>query len=271
MKRFDPTYAVNTYSYTLSSRAVDCVRHLAQLGVDKIELMMAPTHFWVDATTAQIAELRGALATEGVAALSMNASHMDLNLASASPEMRQYTMALNEGMIRIAGELGIKGFIVGPGKPNPLHPLPHAVLEGYFFKALDRLLPLAQACGVQLWVENMPFSFLKTVQLIDTSLASYGATEIGLCYDVANAHFIGARPEDDIIFLANKIDLIHISDTGTDVFKHDAIGLGTVDFAAIAAALTRIDYQQPIALEIISATPDHDLVTAAQYLKNLST
>ena len=51
-------------------------------------------------------------------------------------------------------------WIVGPGKANPLFPMPRDRMVSYFYRALDKLAPLARQVGTRLFIENMPFAFL---------------------------------------------------------------------------------------------------------------
>ncbi|HMB47638.1 MAG TPA: hypothetical protein VKN63_05125 [Afifellaceae bacterium] len=40
-------FGINTYSYTQSMGAADCLNHLADLGARTIELMFYPDHLWI--------------------------------------------------------------------------------------------------------------------------------------------------------------------------------------------------------------------------------
>src|SRR5690606_38607033 len=159
-------------------------------------LMIMPGHLWPTDGEGALQDLRNAL--DGHTLTTLNTSNLDINVAAAAEEMRDYSTTLLRRFIRLAGTLCAKGFVLGPGNANPLFPLPGATLEGYFFKALDKLLPVAREAGVGLWVENMPFAFLPEAAGIMGALARYGADEIGVCYDLANAHFIGEGPGDGL-------------------------------------------------------------------------
>ena len=76
--------------------------------------------------------------------------------------MRAYTLDLLTKFVRCAGELGAGGIIIGPGKPNPLFPMPRERMISHFYRALDVLAPLARQVGTKLLIENMPFAFLPT-------------------------------------------------------------------------------------------------------------
>ena len=259
-------FSLNTYSYTLSVGALECIRHLAGLGARQFELMLYPGHLWVDSAPSDVADIRRFMQSEGLSFTSTNTVNVDLNIAGASAEMRRHSLSLVERFIRLTGELGAPAFILGPGKPNPLLAAPFEQMRDYFLHALDRLVPVARQSNVELWVENMPFSFLPDLDGILNVLDAYGEPAIGICYDVANAHFIGEDPAQGIRRLGNRMKLMHISDTTRQTYLHAAIGAGDIDFAAVGRAVGEMGLERNPVLEIISPSPDRDLFSAPAQL-----
>ena len=137
----------------------------------------------------------------------------------------------------MAGDLGVPGVVLGIGKGNPLFPAPTERLTGYFFEALDVLLPLAGKAGTELWVENMQFSFIGDANTLMAMLDDYGSDEIGFVYDVANAHFIGEDITEGLKTVKDRLKLVHLSDTNQKIYRHDPIGGGDLNFTPIPAAL----------------------------------
>lgn len=257
MKAHNAAFAVNLYSYTLSHKALDAVRSLAERGFTAFELMMYPGHLWpAECDAAARREMRSFFETNRLAITTLNMPNVDLNVAGAAQEMRDYTLGLLRGVVELAGDLGAPGVVIGPGKPNPLFPAPAERLMGHFYKALDVLEPLAQRCGTALYVENMPFAFLPGIDALLAALDRYGNDRIGVVYDVANAHFIDEDVGAGLRKARRRLEVVHLSDTGQKVYRHDLIGLGTVDFAAIPAVLAEIDFTRRPVLEIIA--PDAD-------------
>lgn len=261
-------FACNTYSYTFSHAADRCVAHLADLGFSEFELMVYPGHLWPgDATTCRaLAEL---VRSRGLRIVSLNMPNVDVNIAGAAAEMRRYSLDLLERSVTLAGELGASGVVIGPGKANPLFPAPIERLTGYFFTALERLLPLARKAGTALWVENMPFAFLPTVEGLMAALARFGAAEIGVVYDAANGHFIDEDVAGGLRACRDRLKLVHLSDTDQHTYKHAAVGTGTVPFQRIPAVLAEIGHTRRPMLEIISADADGDILASAVQLTRL--
>jgi sugar phosphate isomerase/epimerase len=263
------TFGINTYSYTQSMSAAECLRHLAGLGVRAFEVMFYPGHLWITDDAQTLRELRRIIDENGLALTTLNTPNIDLNIAAGTSEMRQHSVGLNSAFVRMAGELQAKALILGPGKANPLFPLPNETLEGYFFEALDTLLPLAETSGVELWIENMSFAFMPDAEGIMSSLGRYGANALKVCYDVANAHFIGEDPVAGLELVKSRLELVHLSDTTRSVYRHDPVGWGDVDFSRIPEALAAVGHDRRPVLEIISGDADADLAKSVEALVKL--
>ena len=263
-------FGANTYSYMRSHDAAACVTRLAELGFAEFELMVHPGHLWpADMSGGKRAELRRLIARNGWTLTSLNMPNIDINVAAAAPGMRGYSLALLEDTVRLAGELGARGVVIGPGKANPLFPADASELIGHFYAALDRLGPIAAASGTALWVENMPFAFLPGVGELMDALDRYGNDALRIVYDIANAYFIDEDFCAGLQRCRARLALVHLSDTGRQAYRHDAVGLGTVPFGEVTGALAAIGYRARPMLEIISRDPDRDIVVSAEALARL--
>jgi sugar phosphate isomerase/epimerase len=211
-------------------------------------------------------ELRRFIESNGLTVTTLNMPNIDLNVAGASAEMRAYTLANLRGVVQLAGDLGVPGVVIGPGKANPLFPAPTERLMGYFYAALDELEPAAQKAGTALYVENMPFAFLPGIDALMQALDRYGNDRIGIVYDVANGYFINEDIGAALRKCRSRVKIVHLSDTNQKVYKHDAVGLGTVDFAPIPGYLSEIGYNRKPILEIIAANADRDIDDSAAKL-----
>lgn len=270
MQRNAQPFAINTYSYTMRFSARDCLVHLAAQGFTEFELMMYPGHLWpADTDAAQRRELKRFVVGRGLKVVTLNMPNIDMNVAGAAAEMRDYTLAILKQIVELAGDLGAPGVVIGPGKHNPLFPAPRERLTGYFFKALDVLSPLADKVGTALCVENMPFAFLPDAESLMTTLDRYGNDRIGVVYDVANAEFIKEDLATGFRRVAKRLRLVHLSDTGHQVYRHDPVGRGAVDFAAIPAMIREVDHRMTPMLEIISSDADRDIPDSVERLLGL--
>lgn len=257
-------FGCNTYSYMRSHSAEACLARLADFGFEEFELMVHPGHLRpAELTAAQRSAIRRMMQQRGLQLTALNMPNIDINVAGAAAEMRAYSLNLVSETVRLAGELGARGVVIGPGKANPLFPAPAAELSGHFFAALDKLCPIAKKAGTALWVENMPFAFLPAIGQLTDALKRYGNDAVRVVYDIPNAYFIGEDFADGLRQCRERLALVHLSDTGRQVYRHDPVGLGTVPFADVPRALAAVGYTARPMLEIISRDPDRDIVASA--------
>jgi L-ribulose-5-phosphate 3-epimerase len=257
-------FGCNSYSYMRSHSAAACLARLADLGFREFELMVHPGHLWpAELSAEQRSALRRMMDQRGLQLTALNMPNIDINVAGAAAEMRAYSLNLLSDTVRLAGELGARGVVIGPGKANPLFPADASELIGHFFHALDRLCPVAAAAGTALWVENMPFAFLPAIGELMSALNRYGNDAVRIVYDIANAHFIGEDFAAGLQQCRERLALVHLSDTGQRAYRHDPVGCGTVPFAAVPRALAAVDYTARPMLEIVSRDPDRDIVASA--------
>ena len=257
-------FGCNTYSYMRSHSAEACLARLADFGFQEFELMVHPGHLWpAELSAEQRSALRRMMDQRGLQLTALNMPNIDINVAGAAAEMRAYSLNLLNETVRLAGELGARGVVIGPGKANPLFLAPAAELIGHFFAALDRLCPVAAAGGTALWVENMPFAFLPEIGQLTDALKRYGNDAVRIVYDIANAHFIGEDFAAGLQQCRDRLALVHLSDTGAQVYRHDPIGLGSVPFADVPRALHAAGYTARPMLEIVSRDPDRDIIASA--------
>ena len=260
-------FAINTYSYTLSHTAKGCLTHLAEQGYTDFELMMYPGHLWpADMDKGARDDLQRHIAARDLHVITLNMPNIDLNIAAAAAEMRAYTLGLLRGVVELAGDLEVPGVVIGPGKSNPLFPAPRERLLGYFFSALDELAPLAEKAGTEIYVENMPFAFLPDAESLMAALDQYGNDRIGVVYDVANGVFIKEDLAEGLRRVRDRLRLVHLSDTGLSVYRHDPVGLGVVPFSEIPRALRDVGYTELPMLEIISQAADKEIRESADKL-----
>ena len=263
-------FAVDTYSYTLRWPAHECLRHLAQRGFREFELQMYPGHLWpahIDKPARR--EFKDFLAANGLIVTTLNMPNIDLNIAAATDEMREMTLRILRQVVELAGDLGAEGVIIGPGKANPLLPMPYDQLLEHFYRGLDELLPLAEAACTSIFVENMPFAFLPSVRELLDALEAYGDSSIGVVYDVANGHFVKEDIPSALRACASRLRAIHLSDTDQTVYRHATVGLGTVDFRVLPPVLDDIGFTRRPILEIIAQDPDDAIERSARDLHSL--
>jgi len=209
------------------------------------------------------------LAANDLAVTTLTLPSIDINVAAATSEMRSMSLDMLAQVIELAGDLGAEGVVIGPGKANPLLPLPFEDLINHFYNALDELLPVAESACTSIFVENMPVAFLPGMRDVVNALDAYGDASIGVVYDVANGHFIKEDIADALRACAPRLRAIHLSDTGQDSHRHAAVGLGSVDFHVLPDVLEQIDFTRRPILQIIAGDPDDAIEDSARRLHSI--
>ncbi len=142
--------------------------------------------------------------------------------------------------------------------PPFIYPEPNSNVANHFKVGSD---------GTALFVENMPFAFLPQASELLAVLDQYGDPNIGMVYDVANGHFIKEDVALAIRSCARRLQVVHLSDTTRQVYRHDAIGLGSVDFSVVPPALREIGFTRRPVLESIDAEPDTSIECSVRRLQ----
>ena len=100
-------------------------------------------------------------------------------------------------------------------------------------------------------------------------LSEINHPNVGIVYDVANGYYAGEDPAQELRQLEGVLDLVHLSDTGRDEWRHDPIGTGGIDFSSVSEALGQIGFDGLSVMEIISPNPDRDLMKSWEILAKL--
>lgn len=261
------SFGVNTYPYMFRGPVVECLEGLTGQGFLAFEAMVYPGHLWpAETNKAGRQAVKRFCEREGARILSLNLPNLDINIGAADTGMRRLSINLIKSVVQLAGDLDVPCVMIGPGKSNPLFPLPFERMTGYLFEALDVLCPVARSCGTSLAIENLPIAFLPDAPALIGALNSYGDPDIGIVYDAANATFYGENPADGLRLVQSRLRLLHVSDTARDIYRHGPIGTGAVDFAQLPPVLREVGYRQPTVLEIISTNPEADIPAGAEAL-----
>ena len=121
----------------------------------------------------------------------------------------------------------------------------------------------------------MPFAFIPDADGLMQALDRYGRDDIGVVYDVANGHFIKEDLADAIRRCRKRLKLVHLSDTGQQVYRHDRIGTGDVPFQKVPPVLLEVGYLRRPMLEITEKPRRSHIVsteklTAMGYIRTCS-
>jgi sugar phosphate isomerase/epimerase len=250
---------VNTMSFMWRTPVREALETLARAGYGRFEVMAQRPHFDPMMERSEALAFCRFLRDAGLTVETINMPSLDQNLASGTPEMRDYSVRLFERLIGVAEAIGVPALIVVTGRVNPLIVPPRNDLEGWFAEAFGRVLRAAESSGVRLLLENLPMGVHPRADQLIGFADRIDHPLVGICYDIANAHFIGEDTAAGLRQVGTRLGIVHLSDTGRQAWRHDPVGQGTCDFAGFGATLREIGYAGTSMLEIVSERPLEDV------------
>jgi deoxyribonuclease-4 len=253
-------FGAHTFGFVWQMDAEAALTALGEAGFRQVQLMASPPHFdpWC-ADTERTKRLRAIIEKYNLSVIALDLASNDINLASPADAARDFAVDSYCRAIDRGAELGARSICVGSGRRHPLLPDVNARLMDRYRAAFARVRDKAAACRLTFLLENHPQGLLAKADTIAQVLADEADDTTQVIYDVANAHAANETPGDGIAHLGHRIAIIHLSDAPPGEWRHDPIGSGTIDFAAIAEALRREAFAGPVVLEILSNAPLQDL------------
>lgn len=243
---------INTFSYLWSSTAIEAIAELTDNGYKTFEVPISSPHCWPDElSAADRATTKTRLADYGATIRSLNAGGYDVNLASPGANMRRKSIEHIKSVIDLAVEWNATEVVISPGTRRPIISPPLDKTYEWLYESLGVLLPLAKQAGTRLLMENTPYCFTPTIEEMAGVVSTVNDNMLKIVWDVANAAFIEDDPVAGLRAHHESIGLVHISDTGVDVWGHDPIGTGVVDWDSLGDAVEATCGINNVVLEII--------------------
>ncbi len=238
--------------------ALDAV---AAAGFSQTEIVGQSPHMDPPPTGSALSALRQRLARCGLRVRTVHGP-MRRNVPGAPDEEWRREILVNlVDHLRCASELAAEGMVVHP-VPNPMFvsdpdasDLPNR-MRSAFVRSLDELVPVAQATGVRLLFENLPYDCdypLLSLAELREAIEPYPAEAAGLIIDTGHAIITGHDPADEIRAAGNRLWGTHLQDTDGTEDCHWMPGDGVTDWNAVRAALEEIGYAGPWTFEIGSS------------------
>ncbi len=243
---------INTFSYLWKTSAIDAIAELADSGYTIFEVPISSPHCWPNEISAtERSATRARLTEYGAEIRSLNAGGFDLNLASPAASMRRKSIEHITSVIELAEEWNAAEIVISPGTRRPMISPSLEQVHGWLYESLDVLIPLAKKAGTRLLFEQTPYCFTPTIETLAHVVRMVDDDALKIVYDVANAAYIGEDPVAALLAYQELIPLVHISDTGTDVWGHDPIGTGVIDWQALGRAVDATLGVDNVVLEVI--------------------
>jgi sugar phosphate isomerase/epimerase len=175
--------------------------------------------------------------------------------------------------IRLAVALGAGTVSLQPGGPTIGTALDREEAGRRFAEGIQAALPAAREHEVTLAIEPEPGLFIQTTAEYRQWKAKFFAEEplVRMNFDVGHAFCVGEDPAAVAREMAGEFVHVHLEDIAeTRVHQHLVPGEGTIDFAALFAALDEAGYDGWVTVELYPFLDDAAGV-ARRAMKNLST
>jgi len=259
------------YTYLWDCSLKESLKRIKEIGFKHIELMTTPPHFWPrQFTKEQRRSARNLLERLDLVLTAVNPTFLDINLASPNPGMREESIKQIKDQITLAHDLGAEIIVIIVGRRHALLAPPVEVVWKKFAReSVLRCVEHAERKKVIFGLENGPSLFIDRTERMQFVLKQVKSPWMKFVYDVANASMVESivpgleRIKDQLVH-------VHLSDTDGKKWTHSAVGLGTIDFEAIAKKLKEIQYSGVSILETTHAEdPDGGILRSVKKLTSL--
>ena len=234
---------------------------IAEAGFPQAEIQGKEPHVGVPPTGRDLAEFRARVEGRGLRARTVHAPSGRAVLGAPDEAWCRENVALFESYIRFAGAVGATDIVIHP-IPNPIFvpnaddpELPRIILDA-IPRSLDDLVPAAEAAGVRMNLENLPYECdypYRTMRELRPLVDRYPEGQVGLVLDSGHVGLLGMDPAEEIHAAGPRLKGTHLHDVDFDQpdGDHRAPTHGGFDWDSIRSALSEVGYEGPRTFEVI--------------------
>ncbi|MFL6460019.1 MAG: sugar phosphate isomerase/epimerase family protein [Nitrososphaeraceae archaeon] len=185
-------------------------------------------------------------------------------------QLRELRIQHTINCLRLANKIGAKNISTEPGGPieagndnkynnndfknntnNKRSSYDLEALQEFFVNGIVRTSKVAEEYGVKILVEPEPGLLLQNSEQFLKFIKNINSHYVGLNFDMGHFFCVREDPAALIYNLAEHIGHFHLADIAhTRVHNHLIPGQGSVDFASIFKAISEINYQGFITVEL---------------------
>lgn len=269
-------YSTNAYvKYSL----LDSLDKIAQLGFQGVEIMCDQPHLYPpEYEGAALDAVKHALERNKLKPTNLNSFTLfavgDTYLPSwieADADRRRIRADHTLACLEIAAFLGCENISVPPGGPLEKGMSRKEALA-LFHQGLDRVLPKAEALGVQLLIEPEPDLLMERTAEIKPFVQEIQSSAVGINFDIGHFYCAGEDPAAALEELFEWVGHMHIEDIASSrAHQHLIAGQGAIDFVTVFKAIQQLGYNRDISLELYPYvdTPDQAGAESLAHLKPL--
>jgi sugar phosphate isomerase/epimerase len=249
---------VTTYNHLWRYNLKETLERIARLNFHVIELMTTCPHAWpIDLDKDKRSELRELLGSCDLQVKAVNPTFGDLNLASPRPTVRRLALEELKEHIELARDIDAEIVVVVGGTRALVGTPPMEKIWEHSKDAIRELARFAENYGVIIGLESAPYRFVETAEQLKSMIKEVGIESLKAVYDTSNS-CVRESPVSAIETLGDLIIHVHLADSDFKTWGKLPVGMGAVDFAAIAKALERIKFRGVSLIELWYQDPDPD-------------
>lgn len=229
----------------------DMFKMLAEAGIDSIELSLWP-EFYKDINYKELRSLSEKYQVELWSYHLPFTPFKEVEPSAIDSSVRKKTLEYFSELIKKATDIGFDKFVVHPSG-EPIDPAERKDRLEYSKESLNNLAEIADTCGAQIAVENLPRTCIgKSWQEIKELISVN--QKLRVCFDTN--HLLEGDPIEFIEKIGNKLLTIHASDYDFIDERHWMPGEGKNDWIKIYNKLNEVGYDGPWLYEVPIKTPD---------------
>lgn len=192
-------------------------------------------------------ETAAALAATGVKLHTVHSPFgPDVDWCASDAGAARAAQAIMEYVIPTSAELGARLAVIHPSRGDETETPDE--MRARVQAGLEKLLPMAEAAGIHLALENMPWSEQSAAQLAPL-IREVGSPRLGACLDTGHAN-MGEGVTEAAAAFGSAIKHLHIHDNHGKSDEHLIPPNGTVDWPAFCAALKKTAFSGPLNFEL---------------------
>jgi len=234
------------------------IKTLATLGFDYLELCLDPPHGLPEALRPRLAEVRSALAGEG---LGLPVVHLPtfVWLADVYPSIREASLTEIFKALDLAAETGAEKAVLHPGYLTGMMTFVQDIGKKYAAESLDKILERAAGLDIMVCLENMfpRMGHMYRPEEFTEILNQHPGLMITLDMGHANIRAPKGQTAAFVEVAQGRIGHVHIGDNNGQEDEHLPVGTGRVDIVGGLAAIKASGYDRTITLEVFSPERDY--------------
>jgi len=260
---------IATYDYLWRYDIEQTLEHIAKHGFQMIELMSTPPHAWPrDLDKKKRDHISELLKSYRLQVSALNPTYGDLNLASPRYTVRRLAIEELKEQIELARHLGSKIVVVVPGSRHLVGTPPMEKIWNYSRSGIVELAKFAEDNGIIIGLECAPFRFIERAEQLKRMIEEVGSEFVKAIFDTSNTCIVEPL-QSSIDIIKDFIIHVHLADSDCKTWRKLPIGMGSIDFVAVARALEAIKFQGISIIELWypEAEPDSSALISKRRLE----